>query len=496
MKTSRFEENLRKKLESIEPDFQEADWLKMQAYMPVKPTPSFWQSHGQWLGYTAAAASTVVMGLLYINQSRQTEALLSEVSSLKTTIEQQQVASKKTDNKTDTIYIFKDYPVRELNRSSLPDNATISGEYAHTTNQKDFENQPITSNNQDITNTSTASKVNQTAEQPTDNTQAVAEKPRYSETAGPGRDGASSVPPGGTIPENAVTQLNSSPENTISELSTRIDWNTIETLETPKLEINNAYLNRILVHRIPKANAKHYQAPTPDPAKPTEKQLAKSSTAAQPSSPAEATRILPVLPPTIPYRVGIGQQWESQSKSTTLWYEMLFGRHFALNTGISWVKLDDQKFQNDIAFWDKTRINFRKYNGGKVPSAFSVYNISMRTTALQLPVNFLYRSNPSGDLSLFVGIGTNVNLNTKQTIDCDVLIPNGRFEQHSQKGLLDIPAFNNASFSLGIEKRWNPIAVQVDSYLSLYSRSRPIFQDSRNLGLRVKVLYAFGGNKK
>ena len=54
MKTNRFENTIRRKLESIEPDFQEQDWARMQNYMQAHTPPSFLQQYGSWIGYAAA----------------------------------------------------------------------------------------------------------------------------------------------------------------------------------------------------------------------------------------------------------------------------------------------------------------------------------------------------------------------------------------------------------------------------------------------------------
>lgn len=485
MKTSRFEENLRKKLESIEPDFQEQDWLKMQASMPVKTVPSFWQNYGPWLGYGAAAATTVVMGVMYLNQSRQTDRLLEEVAQLKHSVELQVNNNQLAAGKVDTVYLYKEYTTEKYRNYDLADNRQYIQPEGNSTAE------PISSRAQE--NQESLISYNKPA---------TADGQGVFPVSGDGsasRDNLGSnstdILSGKSITNSTETvenNLTTSPvEPTTNNVAfSRLDLGGIQELPTPEISSSTNYLYRKLARRIPKTSQPKSLLPAID-----QKQLAKNTTTVKPESAKEKKRILPQLPSWLPLRLGVGQQWESKAKSTTIWAEAVIAKHFAINTGLAWVKLDDQRFPNDKAFWDKTRINFRKYNGGQVPPAFSVYNINMQTTVLQLPVNFLYRSNINEDLSFFAGIGTSLNLRTKQELSCDVKIPNGEFERHIQKDNLKFPAFNNANLSIGIEKRWNPIVVQVDSYLSVYQKSRPFFQEPRNIGLRVKLLYAFGSTK-
>lgn len=471
MKTSRFEENLRKKLESIEPDFQEQDWLKMQSYMPVKTVPSFWQSYGPWLGYGAAAATTVVMGVLYLNQSRQTDMLLKEVAQLKNSVEQQVQNNQLAAGKVDTVYIYKENTAERYRNYEFAENRNFVQPEAPSTLT---ENSQLAPENESLVSGTKAT---------TDQSGAPVLANDVTNALATGNSGS------GTIDNDPNFSSAAGSANNNLVLS-RIDLGEIQELPTPEISSSSNYLYRKLARRIPRINQPKSLLPAVE-----QKQIAKNNTTVKPESAKEKKRILPQLPSWLPLRLGVGQQWESKAKSTTVWAEAVIAKHFAINTGLSWVKLDDQRFPNDKAFWDKTRINFRKYNGGQVPPAFSVYNINMQTTLLQLPVNFLYRSNINEDLSFFAGIGTSLNLKTKQELSCDVKIPNGEFERHIQKDNLKFPAFNNANLSIGIEKRWNPIVVQVDSYLSVYQKSRPFFQEPRNIGLRVKLLYAFGSSK-
>ncbi|WP_159468360.1 hypothetical protein [Dyadobacter sp. 3J3] len=106
MKTDKFEKTIRRKLESITPEFHENDWTKMQNFMQTNTPPTFWQQYSSWFGYAAAAAVSSVMFFLYVNQLSQNNTLLSDVKTLRNQIET--IKSTPTViQKTDTVYVVQ-----------------------------------------------------------------------------------------------------------------------------------------------------------------------------------------------------------------------------------------------------------------------------------------------------------------------------------------------------------------------------------------------------
>ena len=112
MKTNRFENTIRRKLESIEPDFHEQDWARMQNYMQAHTPPTFLQQYGSWIGYAAAASVTTVMAFMYTNQLSQNDHLIKDVKSLQSQIEVIKNLSTPA-SKPDTIYVLQKAPETE-----------------------------------------------------------------------------------------------------------------------------------------------------------------------------------------------------------------------------------------------------------------------------------------------------------------------------------------------------------------------------------------------
>jgi hypothetical protein len=152
MKTNKFENTIRRKLESIEPDFQEQDWARMQNYMHAHTPPTFWQQYSSWVGYAAAASVTTVMAFLYVNQLSKNDHLVSDVKNLQTQIEviKNQAAPAV---KTDTVYLVQkgipaengfSVPQVQENRLSYSESAEPADQNSSQENQEQQGSSDIT----------------------------------------------------------------------------------------------------------------------------------------------------------------------------------------------------------------------------------------------------------------------------------------------------------------------------------------------------------------
>jgi hypothetical protein len=207
-------------------------------------------------------------------------------------------------------------------------------------------------------------------------------------------------------------------------------------------------------------------------------------------------RLLPDFNLNIPYRIGLGQQWEGRTNAFSVWNEVLLGKHWAIQGGLSWKKLEDQKFFSEKTFRDMKREDFRKDNAQRLPPNFKIFNIITKTTLMQLPLNLVYRDEIRKDFAYFIGVGTNLNLSAKQVVSFDFERPTSDFGQQSKQRKAPIPLINNFAVLAGIEKRWSPIILQVDSYITTRTKLMPYLPDRTSVGLRVKLLYEFGGGGK
>ncbi|GHB56898.1 hypothetical protein [Persicitalea jodogahamensis] len=525
MKTKKFEEILRRKLESLKPDFQEQDWDKFQSFQQ-HAAPSFWQTYGHWLGYAVAVLTTATVALLYLNQSRQNDALLQEMRELREQIvagapagqsgagidsveagsmpRGQFAGGERAVVHSDTVYVieprvvYRDRP-RYENSTTQPGQTEPSGSVAFESGKNRDEHETKKSenpaNNEGNSRKERAIKDLSPAPtedlfQPGQDSPAIARDINASQSEDRKlRSDETSADPVSVdktpIPIEAPTQE-------------RLVLNDVHPLPAPSLpEVGKAAYRR-LVNRIPRA-ARKRDAPVV-----AKSEKISESRAAQPKpvvaeSAEKITKeesLLPEFGLNLPFRVGAGQQWEGHTRAFSLWNEVLFGDHWAVQAGVSWQKLEDQKFFDVKIFDQKMRTDFRRDHADKLPPSFDIFNISTSTRVVRIPLNLTYRNEIGRDLSYFIGAGTNVNLKARQTLSFDFKRPSKDYGQESKERTIAFPLINNVNALVGVEKRWSPIVLQLSSFLTTRFKTFPFLDNRTDVGLQVKVLYEFRADKK
>ncbi len=533
MKTKKFEEILRRKLESLKPDFQEQDWDKFQAFQQ-HAAPSFWQTYGHWLGYAVAVLTTATVAVLYYNQSRQNDALLREMKELREQIVTGTQASadrlgagidsveaglisrrpytgaEPAMAHSDTIYIveprviYRDRPVFE--NSNAPRSQTESpGSTALAISENQSE-QKVGKSEKQIT-TDETNRVRENATQ--DLSPALNESTFRSgkentvtniENSTPQPESAK-LQSGKALPNDVASNKVPVPIETPPQVRLphdRLAFENIQSLPAPSLPEPGKTEYRHLMNRMPGSTRKRDIQIVAK----SDKVVESKNTPAKPAATENTEKItkeeslLPKFGLNLPFRVGAGQQWEGHTRAFSLWNEVLFGEHWSAQTGISWQKLEDQKFFDVKIFDQKMRSDFRKYHADKLPPSFDIFNISASTKVIGIPLNLTYRNEIGRNFTYFVGAGTNVNLIARQTLSFDFKRPSRDYGQESKERNIPFPVFNNVNALLGVEKRWSPIVLQLSTLLNTRFKTFPFLDDRVDVGLQVKVLYEFKAAKK
>lgn len=534
MKTNRFEEILRRKLESLNPDFQAQDWDKFQAFQQ-HAAPSFWQTYGQWLGYAVAVVTTGVMVTLYVSQSRQNDVLLREMKKLR----EQIVAGSGTGWKpvvadslvttdwkprgepfvpqphSDTVYIiqprviYRDRPVyekrAELAESSRRESLNLKENFdrqksenpekpvvGNIIQENAAQDSPLAANESGSRfKKSEATRKSDTDVPPFDKLQS-----KSGETL-PIDDSPGDASPGDVSPKATLVPADIQPKDRLTQ--DRLVLDEIQSLPAPSLPEAVKTEYRRLINRMPRAVRKQENPVVAKSEKASESKAAPSKPASTESveKATEDESLLPKFGLNLPFRVGAGQQWEGRTKAFSLWNEVLLGAHWSAQAGLSWQKLEDQKFFDERGFKEKMRKEFRKNHAEKLPPSFDIFNITARTKVIRIPLNLTYRNEISNGFSYFVGAGTNVNLQAKQTLSFDFKRPSRDFGQESKQRNIPFPLINNMNALVGVEKRWSPIVLQVSSFLNTRFKTFPFLDDRTDVGMQVKLLYEFkAGTKK
>jgi hypothetical protein len=533
MKTNRFDEILRRKLESIQPDFQDQDWDKWQAFRQ-HATPTSWQTYGHWLGYAVATLTTAVMVVLYVNQSHQNKALLNEMQLLKqqvvarnqATEEALTTASPNSASSTgillrgskvppaDTVYVLErqtvyvDRPLRTESGDNPESLSAIDGTESERSPEVS-EQTPIISNRQEPTPSLNAPVLRPEAKIPPINL-ATMEGQYEGDSKTPAVHQESSGNPQSETLKNSTNEM--APQGTLPGSETKIQDQVAQSYDSKRLDLGQIVALPTQSYPIPATNAyRRLQSRMPRFVKsrapeqhvvaaenaPRLTQKSKVPASVQKvEKVAQDERLLPDFGLGLPFRMGIGQQWTSRTKSLGIWHEVLLGKHWSVQAGLSFQQLEDQKFYNDRIFREKTQEDFRKKHAKPLPQNFDIFNITVRTTLTQIPLNLTYRSDLGHNLALFAGVGTKINLRARQTLSFDFKRPTNDFGQQTAKRVVSFPLINTMNGLLGAEKRWSPIVLQASTFLTTKLQASPSFTKRSDVGVQVKVLYELGSAKK
>lgn len=496
MKTNKFENTIRRKLESIEPDFQEQDWARMQNYMQTHTPPSFLQQYGSWIGYAAAASVTSVMAYMYVNQLSQNDHLVKDVKNLQSQIEviRNQPAPA---IKTDTVYVLQKTPdseqfsARPLAESQFgDDNASQQTEGITPIGQSglhpgvDQPRQNVATEANESAAIAAGKKIASDSQGSlTPESKELASQSPHSNQAGLTSGGAAvqnntpqNPAAGSNVPGVGVKTFDGN--FLIAAIDNPVEMNTEHSLGR---QMNYELANRLSGRQVQKALLATgiQQSRTSVSGKKTEQV-------------AQAENVVPKLPLKVPYRFGAGYQIEGNGQGKTVMGEVIVNKKFSIAAGITWLKAKPAEFFSEKIFREKNRRDFKTTHPGEVPLIFELYNIKIDQTVVQMPLTLAFRNTLKNDWAYYASMGTNIKISSKETVSYDCRGPKNEFfnQKFSKKG--DVSPITSMNFSLGIEKTWYPIVVQAEGYWVNYFKPLTPLSRSAGPGLKVKLMYQIG----
>lgn len=544
MKTDKFEKTIRRKLESITPDFHEDDWTKMQNYMHAHTPPTFWQQYSSWLGYAAAATVTTVMAFMYVNQLSQNNHLQSDVKLL-----QNQIEVIKNDpavvQKTDTIYVVQQQTV-DQNTSEFTqedqgeerfvpqqDNRNAPESLAHTVDKEtgletnagqpstDFVKPEVNekrnllsrtekTDHQNIVKEAVAAIPENVTQNKTDNEIAVSTGAEVNSANNSGvTNNAGSHGMGGDIHAGKGTtdgEFNNVPVNNPANsrvvftktLDERFDQIVIQA---PVQQNNNQTVSRsmhyALAQRIAPKQVKNILLAT----NASVVKMPKSKKNVASTKKTETT--IPKLNLKVPYRFGFAQQWEGKNQVKTVLTEVVVSKHFSFSAGLSWLKIKAKDFHSEKNYREKTQKNFRDDFNPQVMPFEGIENINIKPSVVQIPLTVAYRNDLKNNFTFFVGAGTNLTVKQEQDITFDsyrdiyiqsgpktYIVRDSRSERITEK--MNLNLVNSLNFSAGIEKSWHPVVLQAEGYLYTYFLPLSPLTSRSGPGFKIKLLYQIG----
>lgn len=438
MKTNRFDETIRKKLEGIHSEFSERDWSSFSKHSKVRTGGRLWESSKFWYGTTAVSvciALTGVCTMLY----QQNQILKNELRALQEVIKMQ------------SSVIRPDSPADKK--------AAVSAEVS-------VEKQSL------ISAMRAPDKIDDRAGDPVFS-KAVERKSELAQSVFV-RDSTQQLPLHNSIPalieDKTVVQdrvVSGEVTDIYNELSS-----SAESREQFGIVVDSDTSAFSLITQEAVAGSKS---------------SVKLSRASERSATKQSKHAQELI--TYPFRAGVSFSRTRTSTSYGVVGEIPLKNNFFLSVGLMKTQYNALYFTNEKVFTERTNHSFRKTFGNGIPFGGTVSNISTRSSLMQVPLAFGYRFSVGSGFSISGSIGTRINARFRQRLDCEF------WDGHRPQKISGInyrkdsyPLVNNVSYSLGLEKSFKPVVVQGEIFYHHQDKDIP-FQRPSTPGVRVKLLY-------
>ncbi|KAA9349374.1 hypothetical protein [Larkinella humicola] len=520
MKTDKFEENIRQKLEGIDPPFQETDWVHLRSVLRRNGVPSIGGAVTQWLVPMMSAATVAGLVILAVWQYRTNQKLAQTVHSLKDSVTILQQAPLETpvaqSPKTDTVYITREILVPSPRlRPSVP--GVQRDDDRELANRLEADPSATNSTDKNPPAESTPGR-NRNRLEGKALPDRFGPKERLTESE-PGLNGSESDPsktgrvlseqserntlPSGRLPQSATDRWNRNPNRysgrqkptgletsrplssgvsgsvdvpgnngstTGSAESASISWEPV--LNRP-LKFDSSYYVENYQRRVRRIRplATHSAVATSSGSKPGVE---------------ERQRF-------VHFRIGGSAQLSGGQSGYGLASEVLMGDRLTIGIGLTRLSVSGEEYITEGQYFIKKKTEFRRDYPGKVPGdkRIEILNIARSGKTWQLPVTFGYRLPVGNSFTITPSVGASFSLEAREKISYTNRM--GPYEFMAQKFYEKCsPAvYNNWLVGVAFEKQWSHWVIQANPYLSSPLLSTQFSLNHTSAGMRARLLYQF-----
>ena len=527
MKPDKFDEVIRRKLEGIQPSFQEEDWGKFKAYQTTHIPTSFVQRFGRSMMYTAASVAAAVMVFANVYQYRQKQHLNQEITQLKEKISQKENIPLRTSTRVDTVYITKYISVEPSSQPNAYAQAVPSSNEINTDELKTEIPDQVSKSLRNVgkiirqnSNERISEAFERQSVEPETN---VSEEYDNSNATTFSNDKSLVGTSSGkvkNIPSSLKKEMTgkSSDATTISSVAKQKSIGNNRN-DTPKNEqvvqanevaeatngtvINNvsalspaASLEVVLLE--PKQTLLDLEGIEPAEIRVQRYAYANMAVSSNNNGSTEAKT---PPPPSISlkglkFRVGAGLNIGDKFTGYSFKASLLLGKYWSVDVGIGKAKINGPQYYTDAIFKAKNNWDFQTWKKSGIPNPPllppQAFDITTSVSLVRMPISLTYRWPINSGLTLLMSGGTNLNLSATQGYRFSYRERNGEYKQEEGKFEVKPALSNDFMFSAGVEKQWKSLVFQTEVYAAPYLQKPTYLTENRNIGVRFKLLYQFG----
>ncbi len=482
MKTDKFDEAFRRKVESFHPPFSEDEIDRVQGYLNQHIPLSLWQRFGHIFTYSVGMLTILTLLTTNIFQANENKSLLNKISELSKQLKQQpiQTAVKGTSSpliieKIDTIYVVKhikhEITVDDYKESIATLQPANSSEDVSPENSGDVsENIDISSNKKPEKSISNLSK-----EQTNKDSFSHISNKNTNNAANKGinknKQLEAIAQQNGFVDNNLVSTYNGQAttkgfdENKKLKITQDTDNQAPYNNQTPT---NLSDLKEISLKNLSLKDLKSrgYNPLGLSPAISFADRPLQTTRWVDLNSKKSGFRMPQITLPSLKYRVGLGSNIDNGQIGTSILTEVLFSKRWSITSGVNVSFLGFEHFGDEDDFKRKTERDFREQHDLDVPLNSEIADIEAHQVLLRVPLYLNYRLPLRKNYTVLFSTGTDFDVNLRKITSFS---HRDFIKENKQEGLTEnikVIPFNNWILSAGIEKRWKRFSVQLNPYVS------------------------------
>lgn len=453
MSENNFDENIRKKLESIQPVYSEAAWQKLKRSLPIPWYMSFLRDYGTWM--FGGLATVAFLGSQYNNQTirKENKLLNDKISTITNT--------PKTKLVTDTVYIRQNdtvFTTRYITRY-----VKVGDDFV--------ENDKLTTENDDAvkdTNFKNSGKSQKISDNKTVDSKSVLSSKNKNTKGENSEEINKQNTKVATNNNDAETNLTFQPNQQVDKVVAEVSEQKLKTAKVEDIsekEVKEETTKPVVEELI----IPESKATLPTDQKPKKLDLSK-----------------------INARFGIaadymGKQFNSLGPAV----EVFLGERFALNSGIlitgkhefEYRLLKDFNMNTGKKFEDR----YKPFIGEKPEK---IEDIEIETSSIKLPIYLSYYMPLKSNLSFVFSTGTKLDLSVLETVKFNGQNIDGSIYYNKFENQYKPKIFNSFYYGMGFQYQYKRFAGQVSPYFEFPFRQASYLMPPKRFGVNASLKFS------
>ena len=188
----------------------------------------------------------------------------------------------------------------------------------------------------------------------------------------------------------------------------------------------------------------------------------------------------------VKYRVGVSFDTGIDQIGLSILNEAILNKHWSINAGLRFINITGESYYTSEQYSFATKQDFRQLYSPYVPANFDLINLDFEHYLLQIPLGITYRYPIRKDFALLLSATTDLDLFVRQYINFDYKEDNNKFIQATYKSTLSKNLLNNLEFSAGLEKKYKRTIFQIHPYISTQLKETIYKKNAFELGAKMR----------